>query len=120
MPDRRRGLPYGTPIHSLLIHLDEEGAPEAFELNDQGNTVPRKAVTAIEVTRDAVRLTFAQGKGPRPGRVSLDPEIEIFAPPKKTSASKARLGALRVTFEASPAVTKKLRDVLTSPRKPAV
>jgi hypothetical protein len=45
VPDPDRGLPYGTVVHSLLVHLGEQGA-EQIEFNDQGNSVPSQQSSA--------------------------------------------------------------------------
>jgi hypothetical protein len=69
-------LKFGTPIHTLLIHLD--GAATLFELNDQGNTRYGSDIEHVEVTPTTLRIVFAPGRGPYSGRVSLSPKIEIF------------------------------------------
>jgi hypothetical protein len=77
VPDAVRGLPYGTPVHSLLVHLSA-GRPEMIELNDQGNTVGAESVTRADLARDHVRIVFDRDAGPVAGRVSLSEEIELF------------------------------------------
>jgi hypothetical protein len=99
IPDKKKGLPYGTPVHSLLLHLSERGAVELIELNDQDNTVPRKAVRELTVARGTLRIVFQKGKGPLAGGV---------AAPDTGPA----LGALKVAFEADAATTKKLQAKL--------
>jgi hypothetical protein len=76
LPKPGKALQFGTPIHSLLIHLD--GAQTWFELNDQGNTRDTSDVERLELTPTTLRIVFAAGRGPYSGRVSLSPEIEIF------------------------------------------
>jgi hypothetical protein len=77
VPNDPRGLPYGTVVHSLLIHLEDE-EPSMIELNDQGNTVDADRVAHAELERGRLRLVFYQGDGPFAGRVSLDKSIDIF------------------------------------------
>jgi hypothetical protein len=76
LPEPGKALAFGTPIHTLLIHLDDEHT--CFELNDQGNTREMDDVERLEVTPTTLRIVFAAGRGPYSGRVSLSPEIEIF------------------------------------------
>lgn len=93
VPDPARGLPYGTPVHSLLVHVSR-GRPSRFELNDQGNTVRMDAVERIELARDQVRIVFRPGAGPASGRVSLSKEIELF----EDDFESVTLGGLLVRF----------------------
>ena len=77
-PTRGKALKFGTPIHTLLIHLDDEDDETLFELNDQGNTRDTSDVERLELTPTTLRIVFAPGRGPYSGRVSLSPEIEVF------------------------------------------
>jgi hypothetical protein len=76
LPRPGRALKFGTPIHSLMIHLD--GKDTLFELNVQANTRDTKDVERVELTSMRLRVVYAMGRGPYSGRVSLAPEIEIF------------------------------------------
>lgn len=78
LPDDPRGLPFGTPVHSLLVHCADGGAADMLELNEEGNTVDADEVARTELTADHVRFVFRDGAGPYPGRVGLSPEIEVF------------------------------------------
>jgi hypothetical protein len=78
IPDDPRGLPYGTPVHSLLVHLGDGGRPEMIEFNDQGNSVSVGTVERTELSRERLRLVFRRGAGPFAGRVPLAEEIEVF------------------------------------------
>jgi hypothetical protein len=95
IPDSARGLPYGTPVHSLLVHIGEDGL-EMIELNDQGNSVMTDAVKKVELSRDEVRFYFRAGAGPLAGRVALAREIEVFEDVPFKSVS---LAAVRVRFD---------------------
>jgi hypothetical protein len=76
LPERGKALELGTPIHTLLIHLD--GPETMFELCDQGNTRDASDVERVELAPTSLRGVFAAGRGPYSGRVSLAPEIEFF------------------------------------------
>ena len=76
LPAPGKALKFGTPIHSLLIHLD--GDQTLFELNQQSNRRDTRDVARLEVTATTLRLVFAPGRGPYSGRVSLSRDIEIF------------------------------------------
>jgi hypothetical protein len=76
LPERGKALKFGTPIHTLLIHLD--AADTLFELNDQGNTRGTSDVARVELTPASLRIMFVADRGPWSGRVSLSPQIEIF------------------------------------------
>lgn len=76
LPAPGKALKFGTPIHSLLIHLD--GDQTLFELNDQGNTRGTNDIFRIELTPKTLRLVFMPGRGPSSGRVSLARKIEVF------------------------------------------
>lgn len=76
LPEPGKALKFGTPIHTLLIHLQH--GETLFELNDQGNTRRMSDVECVELTPTALRIVFVAGRGPYSGRVSLSPEIEIF------------------------------------------
>jgi hypothetical protein len=75
-PVRGKALKFGTPIHTLLIHV--AGGQTLFELNGQGNTRDARDVEYLEITPTTFRIVFAEGRGPFSGRVSLSPKIEIF------------------------------------------
>lgn len=113
IPDPRRGLPHGTPIHSLLIHL-EDRAPSAFELNDQGNTVSASDVVRVDVEPGLVRIRFREGHGPSPGRVSLDPSIEMLHDESLTDEDGRPLRELHVAFEDDARTLEQLRERLRS------
>jgi hypothetical protein len=105
LPDPTRGLPYGTPIHSLLVHLGDDG-PEMVEFNDQENTIEVDAVERVELAPKHVRLHFRRGAGVVAGRVTLAPEIEVFedVPMKRRrdgglQLGVVELGALLVRFD---------------------
>jgi len=89
-----RGLPFGTPVHSLLVHFEGDRLA-LIEFNDQGNTVEADAVSRIELARDHLRIHFHEGAGPFAGRVSLAPEIEIF---RDEEGNEGQLGTLCVHF----------------------
>jgi hypothetical protein len=118
LPDDERGLPHGTPVHSLLVHLGEDG-PEAIEFNDQGNTVDVDAVQEFDLARGYARLSFRGGAGPFAGRVSLAPEIEVFEDawldPVAADGGAVQLGAICVHFEVSDARFEMLRTKLALP-----
>lgn len=95
LPDEERSLPHGTPVHSLLIHLGEDG-PELFEFNDQGNTVECEALARTELGRDRIRFVFHEAAGPWAGRVSLGEAIEVF---EDEEYEDAQLGALTIVFD---------------------
>jgi hypothetical protein len=104
-PDSARGLPYGTPVHSLLVHVGEHG-PEMVEFNDQGNSVAIDAVERVDLVRDQARFFFRDGNGLVAGRVSLAKEIEVFedVEPERSgvgvpSGGALELAALRVRFD---------------------
>lgn len=108
IPDTARGLPYGTPVHSLLVHMGENG-PEMIELNDQGNSVKVDAVEGMDLSRDQARFFFRENSGPCAGRVSLAKEIEVFT---DMPFELVRLGALRVRFHVDDARFDSLRTKL--------
>lgn len=110
VPDPERPLPHGTPVHSLLVHLDEEG-PALVELNDQHNTVPIAAVDGAELARDHLWLRFRPGQGPVAGRVSLAPEIEVFEDDAERD-DEALLAAVRVRFTCDDATFARLGERL--------
>lgn len=110
VPDPERPLPHGTPVHSLLIHLGEDG-PELVELNDQHNTVGVAALCRTELARDQLRLAFLPGQGPVPGRVSLAPEIEVFDDDAERDDAPP-LAAVRVRFTCDDAIFEQLREKL--------
>jgi len=122
LPDEQRGLPFGTPVHSLLIHLGDEG-PELFELNDQGNTVKRRALLRAELGSDRLRFVFRARAGPFAGRVSLSREIEVFRDkrPSRTGPfakyrrfDDVRLSVLEIRFAIEPTQLGALRDKLAA------
>ncbi|HEX5063698.1 MAG TPA: hypothetical protein VFV99_30175 [Kofleriaceae bacterium] len=76
LPERGMAPKFGTPIHSLLIHLGDDQV--LFELNDQGNTRYASNVERVELTPTTLRIVFVAGQGPYSGRVSLSPRIEVF------------------------------------------
>lgn len=108
VPDPERPLPHGTPVHSLLFHLAEDGV-ELVELNDQGNTVPASAVAGVELASGHLRVAFRAGKGPFAGRVSLSPEIEIY---EDADDDAVQLSAVRVRFTSDDARFARLRGKL--------
>jgi hypothetical protein len=112
IPDLARGLPYGTPVHSLLIHLDENG-PEMVEFNDQGNTVEIDALERVDLSRNQVRFVLREGAGLFPGRVSLAAEIEEFEDVWLEPGAAVELGAILVRFDIDDARFEALRGKLT-------
>ena len=118
VPDGARGLPHGTPVHSLLVHLGDAG-PEQLELNDQANTIAIDALTHVELSRDEIRFELRTGAGPFAGRVSLASDLELFedAVPDGDLASYERyedvqLSSLRVRFTLDDARFEALREKL--------
>jgi len=120
--DDPRGLPHGTPIHSLLVHIGEDG-PEMIEFNDQDNTVAVDALASVRIAGDHVRFVFRREAGPFAGRVSLATEIEVFEnvrPDEEAETAFARfrsfdevqLGAIIVRFEVDRARLEALREKL--------
>jgi hypothetical protein len=118
VPDPKRGLPHGTPVHSLLVHL-ERGRPTEYELNDQSNAVEAEAVIAVEVGPKALVVRFVNGRGPRPGRVLLSRAIELFRDAKTTAEEQAPLASLRVEYSVKPRVAADLARVLGTTKAPA-
>ncbi|NUO52935.1 MAG: hypothetical protein HOV80_29160 [Polyangiaceae bacterium] len=109
--DDPRGLPFGTVVHSLLIHCDEDG-PEAIEFNDQGNAVEMDSVERIDVARDHVRFVFRKGEGLGSGRVVLDERIEVFE--EMLPEDDVELASLCVRFELDEARFTVVRAILES------
>jgi hypothetical protein len=122
IPDAARGLPYGTPVHSLLVHLGEDGRPELLEFNDQGNTVAVAAVERVELESNHVRFVFRADAGPYAGRVSLAPELEVFEDelpdpstfPQYTRFDQVQLDALCVWFAGDEVQLASLREKLAA------
>lgn len=75
--DPERGLPHGTPVHSLLLHF-ADGGLEMVEFNDEANAVSVTELERIALARDHARFEFRRDEGPMAGRVSLEEEIEVF------------------------------------------
>ncbi len=124
IPDAARGLPYGTPVHSLLVHLGDDG-PEMIEFNDQGNTVSVETVKHAELALDHVRFVFRPDAGPFAGRVRLAAEIEVFEdalpdPSANDAFSRyqrfddVQLTAICVRFDGDDARSSALREKLAS------
>ncbi len=120
VPDPQRGLPYGTPVHSLMVHLERK-RPVTFELNDQANAVGASDVATIEVARTWMRIRFQSGRGPLPGRVSLAPEIELFRDAKRSAKESAPLASLQIAYAIAPKAFARLGKLLASaaPKKRA-
>jgi hypothetical protein len=124
IPDAARGVPYGTPVHSLFVHVGDDG-PKMIEFNDQGNTVYIDALRHAELARDHVRFVFHHGAGPFAGRVSLAEDIDVFEdvlpdPDADDAFSKyhrfadVQLSAISVRFDGDDAHLDSLRKKLAA------
>jgi hypothetical protein len=107
-----KALKFGTPIHTLLIHLTP--GQTLFELNDQGNTRDTSDVERLELTPTTMRVVFVAGHGPYSGRVSLSPHIEIF---DRDAHTPKQLGSVLV--EARPTTTQlaRIKEYLRTDRR---
>lgn len=111
LADPARGLPFGTPVHSLLVHY-AGGRPGEVERNDQHNAVGIDAVERIELSPDRLRIVFRADRGPFAGRVSLSEEIEVFDDVEPGRFADVRLTALSVEFSADSQLLARLREKL--------
>lgn len=92
-PKRGKELRFGTPIHSVLFQAGK-GALE---------------VERIEIKPGEVRVVYRKGRGPRSGRVSLAPEIEVF---DRDDHRPKKLAAVRITFAPTESQQKRIQSML--------
>jgi hypothetical protein len=106
-PEAGKALKYGTPIHSVLLHCSKGDL--SVELNDQGNTSELWTIAHVGLSPTNLCVVFCAGFGPKSGRVSLAPEIEIF---KGKDPKPKKLGAVRVAMKPTPAQLKRITSML--------